>query len=313
MHPNSSATAGKSNKYVLVSTPMEGGIGYMRAMPRGDRNLLTTGRLVKIVDSKGALITEIPLKLFNAASDKPELVLNDQIVVPDTIERVQVQSLVSQMLKTTREAHVGDFYFANGPEDMKQNLEFHSAAEELGMQSFTQAIFDYYFKKVNNEVFMSARIRIIQEIDTPSCNKLYKQMAYKIAVEYIAGTLNDREGFERFLANNHRLNKAVMEVVNRKKASEDRQKYQDDKHKAYLKREATRTQRAQGQPENQRVGNTHQANESAGVVERQERRDRDAAILASMLYKKRTLGRRAVFTPEEIRKHEEVFGEYVRL
>ena len=313
MYPNSSATGGNSHTNAMVSAPMEGGLAYMHAMRRGNRNLLTTGRLVKIVDSRGALVTEIPLNLFNAASEKPELVIDGQIVLPDAIERVQVQSLVSQMLAVTREANVREFYFGDGPEEMKQNLEFHSAAEELGMHSFTQGIFNHYFKKVNNEIFMPARIQIIQNIDTPSCYKLYKQMAYKIATEYFAGTMDDREAFEGYLTSNPRLNKAVMDVVKRKRACEDRQKYQDDKHQKFLRREAARTERAQGHSEYQRLGDAPQVNEVPAAADRQERERRDTAILESMMEKKRKFGRRAVFTPAEIQKHEEVFGKYVGL
>ena len=73
------------------------------------------------------------------------------------------------------------------------------------MGSFTQSIYDLYFKRVNNKVASVANIKAIDAVRTPPGNKIFKQMAYKIAVEYFENRIINRADFDRYLETNPRL------------------------------------------------------------------------------------------------------------
>lgn len=122
----------------------------MRAMTRRDRTLLTQGKLIEVVDDHhGNTIVESPLALFNAASCHNNLNDDGKFTVPEELDIAQVERLLSLMLKVAATSSVGDL---TPTENTYIDLQSHSAAEALGMGSFTQSIFDLYFKRVNNHV-----------------------------------------------------------------------------------------------------------------------------------------------------------------
>ena len=277
----------------------------MRAMNRRDRTLLTQGKLVKIIDHHGNDIMDFPLALFKAASTRKDLVIDDKIAIPDDVDTEQVKRLMFLMLKVPSASYVGDLA---PTENTLVDLQFHSAAEALGMGSFTQEIFDLYFKRVNNRVPTVANIEAIGSVHTPPGNKIFKQMSYKIGVQFFEDKIANRADFERYLVTNPRLRDAVYEVVARKQAAVQRQIQLEASRVAFLERERKREEKARLVAGRDVRYKAQQAEKGADKAKREEQKKKDSDVVKSMLEKKR-LGQK--LNGEEARAHEKLFGKAV--
>jgi hypothetical protein len=280
-----------------------GGQEYMRKLSRQDRAILSTGKLVEIMDSHGTHLADFPLALFNAASSKKELVVNSKIVIPDNLDISQVKRLLSSMKKLPTASYVGNF-----PAEEKTliDLQFHSAAEALGMSSFTQHIFNLYYKRVNTQVHWNvANIEAIATVRTPSGDKIYQKMANNIGTQYSDDKMPNRASFERYLATNERLQKAVAEVVHRKEVAAQRQLQAKENKAAFLERERKRQEKAHATAEHNK---SVRAKESAARALYKEREQKEMAVRKSMLEKKRG---GEMLNAEEAHAYEKLFGKAI--
>jgi hypothetical protein len=162
--------------YVLdasSSGTVKGGLQYMRSLYRHDRMFLNQGPLLKTEDHEGSIIKEFPLALFEAASTKKELVVKNLITAFEEIGIEQVKCLLFLIMKIYGASHVRDLV---EPNNTLIDLQLHSAAEELGMASFTQDIFSNYFERVNNRVPMRY-LRSSQVRRPPQVVKLNSSLA----------------------------------------------------------------------------------------------------------------------------------------
>jgi hypothetical protein len=276
----------------------------MRAMSRRDRNLLNQGPLVDIIDHSGSKITKIPLALFKAASTDQELVTNGKITVPDNYDLDQVKRLVFLMLKVASAEKVDDF---EPTENVCVDLHFHSAAEYLGMGSFTQNIFDLYFKRVNKVVPAVDNIEAIGSVRTPPGHKIHKQMAYNIGVRYYEDKIANRAQFERYLDTNPRLHEAVTEVVVLKQTIAQREEQKRASHQAFLERERKRAAKAESKAEWEQRMWMKQAEKNVLHTKREAQKKKETEVKQRMIEKRR-LGQK--LNPEEARAYEKQYGRY---
>ncbi|KAI4954052.1 hypothetical protein J4E91_001761 [Alternaria rosae] len=196
----------------------------------------------------GSNVTELPIALFEAVSEKHELVVNGKIVVPEGIDINAVNYLVSLVLALPTAPKVYQFQkyvvrdFKGQPmkdvEDTFKDLHLCCAADALGIGSFTQGIFNHFFQRINTKVPPIDVINIITAAHNPTGNKLFEQMAYTMAKQLYEKTCPNEEGFRRdYLPKNLRLSEAISGfLTNITKAAARIIDYQE--------REAGRQQRA---------------------------------------------------------------------
>lgn len=203
------------------------------------------------------------------------------------------------MVLVARSTHVADL-----PKTDKtyNDVMYHSSAEELGMQAFTQSIFDVYFKRCNTIVAAPPAIEALVAVKTPSGEKLFKQMVYKLATAYYEHQIEDRGNFENYLSTNPRLSTAVAEVVDRKEAKVEAAAQKALRHAEYLERQSMREEHAERNAEYK----AHKEVKLAEKVYYQERQEHEKAVRKSMLEKKRE-GKK--LNAEEARMHLKHFGK----
>jgi hypothetical protein len=277
----------------------------MRAMNRQDRMKLTQGKLIAIVDSQGTKLMDFPLALFNAITIDQELVVNNEVTIPANINIEQAKRFLFLMMKVTSAPNACSL---GATDNAFIDLHYHSAAEYLGMGSFTQKIFDMYFKRVNQKVPAVANIEAIGAVRTPPGDKIFKQMAYNIAVQYFKDKIPNREGFEKYLATNERLHAAVSETVARKEIASKRQRQHEMSMIAFAERQRKREEKARLAEERAEQANGVQSHKKLQRKNSDERKQQEIVVRQSMLEKKRT-GQKMSF--EEARAHEKVFGKAV--
>jgi hypothetical protein len=270
----------------------------MTQMDRATRMKLTTGKLIEIVDAKGEKVMDFPLALFKAATIKQELVVDDIVILDDDLDVEHAYRFLSLIMKIPRMPFVA---VIGQTENTEAGLFLHSAAEYLGMASFTQAIFDLYFKRVNTTIPTFENIEAIGRVRTPPGNKLFKQMVYNIGVKYYEGNIPNREGFEKYPATQPRLHDAVTEVAQRKHKAITRQAKQKSSKNAFVERERRRE-------EKERRAQEECYNQEYRKAKAEERQKNEAAVRASMLQKKST-GKKMI--PEEACAHEKLFGKFI--
>ncbi|KAF2824902.1 hypothetical protein CC86DRAFT_446968 [Ophiobolus disseminans] len=274
-------------------------------MSRRDRALLTQGKLITFIDHRGNNVMEFPLALFHAAFSRKDLLVDNKIVVPQELDIVQVKRLLSLMMKVAMASHVSEL---PPTENTYVDLQFHSAAEALGMSSFTQNIFGLYFKRVNNKVATVPNIEAIAAVTTPPGNKIFKQMSYKLGIEYFEHKIANRDDFERYLQTNSRLRDAVNEVVAHKQVAVDRQRQNEESRLAFVERERKREDEARYEAQREERNKADKAEKEFEKFKREERKKKDAGFVKAMLEKKR-LGQK--LNAEEARAHEKHFGKAV--
>ncbi|KAH7070693.1 hypothetical protein BKA63DRAFT_83135 [Paraphoma chrysanthemicola] len=277
----------------------------MRKMHRRDRILFTQGPLIDIVDHNGNNVTSIPYALFQAASNRLDLIVNNIITIPDIYSLEQVRRLVFLMFKVPAASYVGDLA---PTENTFVDIHFHSAAEYLGMGDFTQSIFDLYFKRVNKTVSSVANIEAIGAVRTPPGDKIYKQMAYNIGVRYGEDKIANRADFEAYLRTNARLEQAVVEVVTRNQAIREREQFKLLSHWGFLEREAKRTGMVEREKVKEQRTYAEVKEKSAMRTSREEKAKKDAEVKASMLEKRQ---RGIKLNLEEARAYEKQFGRHI--
>lgn len=283
---------------------VEGGKDHIRYMGRVARSKLTEGKLIQVVNSKGEKIMDFPLALFTAASTKKEVVVDDKIVLASNLSTEQATRLFELLLQISKAGCVRDF---PAIERTREDLEFHSVAEALGLESFTQRIFDLYFKRVNTSVASVPNIEAIGAVRTPPGDKIYKQMAWTIANRYYDNILPGRAAFEKYLATNNRLRAAVDEVVACNKAADARAAQQAQNHAAFLERERFRQEKALAEAERTKAWETAlRAQQKAEKAKFAERKEKEMTVRKSMLEKKRA-GQK--LNAEKARAHERLFGK----
>jgi hypothetical protein len=266
---------------------------------------LIQGKLITIVDSLGTKLMDFPLALFNAASTHEDLVVNDEIVIPANINVEQAKRFLFLMMKVTS---APDFCLLGATENTYIDLHFHSAAEYLGMGSFTQKIFDLYFKRVNQQVPAVANIEAIDAVRTPPGDKIFKQMSYQIAVKYFEDKIPNRASFEMYLLANERLHAAVAETVARKEVASQRQHQHEMSTIAFKEREHKREEKARLAEERLQHADGVRAQKKLARENLEERKNKEIAVRQSMLEKKRTCQKMSI---EEARAHEKLFGKAV--
>jgi hypothetical protein len=280
----------------------EGGLNYLRTFTPANRANLANGKLIMVVNHENNLSTQFPLNLFNAASTKKDLVVDNAIVLPEHVDMQQVIRLLSLMKDIPIASRVGQF---PAVENTVIDLHFHSAAEALGMASFTQNIFNLYFKRVKTCVAVSKTIEAICSVRTPAGDKIFNAMTQTIATAYFEGKINDEDGFERYLFTNGRLLTAVTEVSNFKEEVIRRKALAKEKHAAFLERQRKRDAKAAALEKREKEMKEKARAERAAS---QQRTEKEVAVRKSMLDKKRS-GQK--LTAEESRAHEKLFGKAV--
>lgn len=291
---NGAPSSKNSNKQETVQT----GRDVMARMDPATRMKLTTGKPIHIVDYKGEKFMDFPMALFKAATIKPELVVDDMIVLEDNLDIEQAYRFLSLLMKIPSMSSVA---IIGQTENTEADLFLHSAAEYLGMAAFTQSIFDLYFKRVNNSIPTVPNIEAILRIRTPPGDKIFKQMSYNIGVKYYENKIANREAFEAYLVTQPRLHVAVMEVAQRKHNAGLAQSVHAKSQTAYAERERRREEKACRAQEEQQ-------NQEYRKAKAEERQQKEAAVQKSMLAKKST-GQK--MSAEEARAHEKVFGKFV--
>lgn len=284
----------------------EGGKNYMRSMNCVNRSKLTEGKLIHIVNHEGEKIMDFPLTLFNAASTKKELVVDDKVMVTSDLDTEQAARLFGLLLQVPKAGAVRDFPSIN---DTRADLHFHSVAEALGLGSFTQSIFDKYFKLVNTRLASNEQIEAIGKVRTVPGDKIYKQMAWNLAVHYYENNMTHRARFEEYLSINERLRAAVEETVTRKTIAAARLIQHETNHAAFLERQRYREEKAREEAERDKAWQAAlRAQQAAEKAKYQERKEKEKAVRQSMLEKKRA-GQK--LNAEEARAHEKLFGKAV--
>jgi hypothetical protein len=310
-----SFTRGRSSAPAAAAAPgagaqannTDGGQDYLRSLSPGERSRLTMGKMIKIVDHEGNLVTEFPLALFNAASTKKELLVDGTITLPgppDELDITQAKRFLFCMLKVAQAAHG-----VLAPiENTFADLYFHSAAEALGMGSFTQHIFDLYFKRVNNVLPSIQNIKAIDSVHSPAGDKIYRQMAYLVASRYFENQIPNREAFERYLDTDQRLKESVAEIVMRKENKVKVKVQNEASRLAFLERERKREEKVKYEAEREKRNYEYEMEKELKENKFDERKKKEADVRKSMLEKKRA-GHK--MTPEEARAHEKLFGKAV--
>lgn len=278
----------------------KGGLEYIRKIPRAIRPLLTTGPHITIVDHQGIHIMTFPLALFNAASTNKHILVANTITLPHNYDPTQTRRFLSMMLLVPQHGCVCPF---DKTDNTFIDLHFHSAAEFLGMDTFAQAVFDLYFKRVHMQIPAVPNIEAIALVRTPPGDKIFKQMAYKIGVDYYENKIADRAGFEKYLDKNERLRLAVEDVLRRKQRAAQREVNKGSHYQGYLEREKKRQNYARGKAKREE---RWESVKTRGEEEEKEREDHEKEVRRSMLEKKRT---RQPMTREETKAHESVFGK----
>ncbi|RMZ69912.1 hypothetical protein GMOD_00008850 [Pyrenophora seminiperda CCB06] len=252
------ATISKISQPALKEQKCHGGLQYIRHLGRRNRTDLTRGNKVQLVNHEGCIImsrehpVEMPLRLFKAASTKHYLVDDGKITVPKGISENAVKYLISWILALPAAAKVCQIQCVvikdtNGQpvDDFVKDLHLCCAADALGMRSFTRALFNTFFIRVNTAVPGVAGINTITALTNPTGYKLFEHMADTIAKKLYEGTFANSEDFKAFyLPSNPRLSKLVYQNIARletiQKHSEARDKVQLEQRQASRERQAAK-------------------------------------------------------------------------
>jgi len=214
----------------MSSTPLNGqnipgDLEYFHTLDPIQRQNLVMGNKVQFVDHIGSVIksgnnlTELPIALFEAVSEKHELVVDGKIVVPEGIDIKAVNYLVSLVLALPTAPKIYQFQkyvvrdFKGQPmkdvEDTFKDLHLCCVADALGIGSFTQVIFNH-FQRINTKVPPIPVINIITAAYNPTGNKLFQRMAYTMAKQLHEKIFPHEEGFKRdYLPKNPRLSETI--------------------------------------------------------------------------------------------------------
>ncbi|CAO2653340.1 Nn.00g027510.m01.CDS01 [Neocucurbitaria sp. VM-36] len=218
-----------------------GGLPHMRTLGLRHRAWLVHGTVVDFVDNQGQGIMEgskvlqMPRPLFEAVSSKPELVVEGKIAIAADLHIPSVKFLVACMNSLVSRPRVNDLSIRN---DTFRDVQLCSAADALGMGTFTQRIFDTYFKRFNSVVPTAANIDAITSIRTHQGNKLFSQMAHTIAKKLWENEFKNGEGFKQhYLPSNPRLADAISEWMAKFEQKATRQADYEKRQAARLERE----------------------------------------------------------------------------
>jgi hypothetical protein len=129
-----SSTGSSSEPNATPHVDVPSGQQLLRAMSHQDRMKLTQGKLIAVVDSEGTKLMDFPLALFDTASTNKELVVDDKITIPANFDIEQAKRFLFLMMKVASAPAICSLA---ATENTYIDLHFHSAAEYLGMSSFT--------------------------------------------------------------------------------------------------------------------------------------------------------------------------------
>jgi len=299
--PSAASTRGDTRSQGISTA----GQDFIRAMSIQDRARLTQGKLIEIFDHRGIKIEDFPLALFNAASTQQDRVIDDKVTIPFEYDVQQVKRFLSKILFIAKSQSNVELAPVN---DIGVDLHYHSAAEWLGMGSFTQSIFDFYFKAVNKMLPAEATIEAIQQIRTPPGEKIFKQMVYKLATQYFEDKIHPREAFESYLDSNECLKQDVMDIFHRKEVNVMAKAAKEEKDLALQARERRRQEKAKDDVPRNKLNEELEVQRRNELARREAVVKKEADIRASMLAKKRA-GQK--LNLEEARMHFKVFGKAV--
>ncbi|KAI4683890.1 uncharacterized protein J4E84_006730 [Alternaria hordeiaustralica] len=300
----------------LNDQKVPGGLEHFRTLGPIQRQNLVMSNKAQLVDHLGNAImsgnnaTELPIALFEAVSEKHELVVDGKIAVPEGIDIKALNYLVSLVLALPTAPKVFQFQkyvvrdFKGQPmkdvEDTFKDLHLCCAADALGIGSFTQGIFNHFFSRINTKVPPTDVINIITAANNPTGNKLFKQMAYTMATKLNDGTFPDPEGFkQKYLTTNPRFSETIDRFLTNITET-------DARNAEYQKREAGRQQFAAHNAQ-------HEAWKAAEKVRKKQREADEAArwAAAGVSYRKKVSQGKKNFTLLEVKWADKVAGKRV--
>jgi len=117
-------------------------------------------------------------------------------------------------------------------EDFVKDLHLGCAIDSLGMSSFTQALFNKFFIRINTAFPGVTALNLITTLNNLTANKLLNCMTNTIATKIYEGTFIDSDDFKvYYLPTNARLSKAVYDTIAKLEIASQKQANE----KAYLK------------------------------------------------------------------------------
>lgn len=281
-----------------------------RAWPLEKRQALALGRVVQIQDHDDNYITDIPFRLFKAASAQPGLVTNSKIskiVVPEHVSHNGVIDLVARMKMFTTTAD--DIVAMN---DTTRDLELCAAAEALGMDEYTQNLFNVYFARVNSKIPDAKNINAITAAHTPCGNSLFNRMAYHISDKLWNDDFPMSEAFQQhYLPTNPRLSDAINAWFAQWEAEALRRAQREERHHQREERRRQKKEYEQRAIERQDRLEKDRKDKNAQVqAALKDQGEKEAKVKASMLEKKRT-GQK--MNAAEARAHYKTFSKHVSI
>jgi len=215
-------------------------LAKFRALGRSKRSTLAYGPVVQVRGPDGQeVLTELPLRLFEALSTKKEIVKESEgvhyICLPEGIVPVSAKELVARVNLLT-DPKMNVFPMATTGY-MFKDLHLASAADFLGLAPYTQRMLNAHWQRLKNTVPTPTDVDIICEVNTPLGNKLFKIVSHDLAKLSWDGEHPNPTAFDKYLAGNPRFSAAVKELYAKWEASAE----------AFQAREERRRRRAEEQ------------------------------------------------------------------
>jgi hypothetical protein len=190
-------------------------LATLRALGRKKRGLLANGATVELRTHDGSqLVTQLPYALFTVVSEEVNLLekFDDwyYICLPTYLIPAAIKDLVSRIVHFTNPSV--DVVAMESTGILFNDLNIASAAEYLGMTSYTQRIFNQHWKRLMETLPSPADINAICKVDTPLAEKLLNVIAYNMAKLSRAGKLPNTTAFDEELIENSRFGAAVNAI-----------------------------------------------------------------------------------------------------
>lgn len=239
--------------------------GKIYPLSFGDRKLLATGPKAQIIDSEGNVVTNIPIALFRATSTKKEMVAGTNgtepfiITLPTTLEVQPVKDLIKHFMDlTTWNKLARDLH---SYQSTYWDLQLCSAADFLGMNVYTQHLFNWYWARISSGSLPDyADIDAISAVQTPVGDNIFRKVVNAIARLDYEWQIPDPNDYGAYLETNQRFGVAVEEA---KKKMKKHQAYVDKKNwldaKAKLREESDKLMYQQRQKQLEEKAATQQA------------------------------------------------------
>ncbi|KAG9191308.1 hypothetical protein G6011_09396 [Alternaria panax] len=164
----------------------------------GDRKLLSKGPKVQIIDHEGSFITDMPIALFRATSTK-EMVAGTLGSPSRESSSLPQTSIISRDLHSYRATY--------------WDLQLCSAADFLGMNVYTQHLFNWYWARLSSSYLPDyADIDAISAIQTPVGDTFFRKVMNGMAKLDHERQTPYPQDFEAYSKSNGRFGLAVEEA-----------------------------------------------------------------------------------------------------